>query len=179
MPRKSKEDRANCMREYRKRIREASSLDGTALDAKIKEYKEQGLDRNEQFMYMVFHLAMQGKNAKYAELWWRMTKPEPEEAKKYFHEALSIAMDISAVPLALDAIVGLAPLLIEDKGRVLALFSFIAAHPASYVHTKMKAEEFCSNLASQLSGDIVEAAQERGKEIKLEDVVSEVLERKK
>jgi hypothetical protein len=30
-------------------------------------------------MDTVYNLAMQGKNAKYAGLWWRMTKPEPDQ----------------------------------------------------------------------------------------------------
>ena len=79
MPHRNKEDRAKYMRDYRKRIKEAASLDGKELEDKLKEYKAQGLDKNDLFMDTVYKLAMQGKNAKYAELWWRMTKPEPTQ----------------------------------------------------------------------------------------------------
>ncbi len=103
---------------------------------------------------------------------------ESEEAKGFFHEALNIAMDIAAVPLALDVVVGLAPLVIEDKEETLALLSFVASHPSSYVHTTATVEKLCSNLAAELPADAVKAAQERGKAMKLEDAVSKVLERK-
>ena len=82
MPRKSKEDRAEYMRDYRRKINEAVSLEGKDLDRKLEEYREKGLDKNDLFMDTVYRLAMKGNNAKYAELWWRMTKPEPEERKK-------------------------------------------------------------------------------------------------
>jgi hypothetical protein len=72
------------MREYRARqVEEVASLDGEALDAKIEEYRRQGLNKNDLFMDTVYRLAMEGKNAKYAELWWRMSRPDPEEVKPF------------------------------------------------------------------------------------------------
>ena len=79
MVHKNKEDRAKYMREYRKRLKEDISLSGDDLEARLEEYKSQGLDKNDLFMDTIYNLAMQGKNAKYAELWWRMTKPEPDQ----------------------------------------------------------------------------------------------------
>ena len=80
MPHKNKEERSAYMREYRQRIKEVDSLDGDALEDKLKEYQEQGLTKDDLFMDTVYRLAMEGKNAKYAELWWRMTRPEPDKS---------------------------------------------------------------------------------------------------
>ena len=76
---KSKEQRASYMREYRKRIKEASTLSDKALDKKIQEYKDKGLDKDDLFMDMLYRWAMQGKNPKYAELYWKITRPEEKQ----------------------------------------------------------------------------------------------------
>jgi hypothetical protein len=71
------------MKEYRQRkMAEALSLEGEELEAKIEEYIRDGLTKDDLFMDMVFKQAMLGSNAKYAELWWRMSRPEPESQKQ-------------------------------------------------------------------------------------------------
>jgi len=83
MPSGSKTEKARYMRDYRKKIRTLAGLSDEKLEAKIEEYKSQGLGRNDLFMDMVYQQAMRGNNAKYAELWWRMQKPEEKEEHKY------------------------------------------------------------------------------------------------
>ena len=76
---KTKEEQAAYMREYRKRIKEAVGLSDKALDKKIQEYREKGLDKDDLFMDMLYRWAMQGKNPRYAELYWKITRPEEKE----------------------------------------------------------------------------------------------------
>lgn len=98
-----------------------------------------------------------------------------DEAKQYFCDGLHMAMDSSAVPLALDAVVEIASLL-HDKERALALFAFVGSHASCYVHTKKTVEQRWSELASQLPDDVVEAAQQKGKAMELEKIAAELLE---
>ena len=96
MPRKTREERAKYMRAYReKKMQEAVSLEGDELDRKLEEYRQQGLTQDHLFMDMVFRLAMQGNNAKYAELWWKMNKPEdPKEKELTAEDCIAIGMEV-------------------------------------------------------------------------------------
>ncbi|KPK72234.1 hypothetical protein AMJ87_05260 [candidate division WOR_3 bacterium SM23_60] len=99
---------------------------------------------------------------------------ERDEAMQYFRDSLHLAIDSSAVPLALDAVVEIASLL-HDKKRALALYSFVSNHASCYVHTKKTVEQRWSKLAAQLPADVVEAAQQEGKAMELEDIAAELL----
>jgi len=106
---------------------------------------------------------------------------EYQESKRYFYEALKTAMQIRAVPLALDALVRMATLLTKEgeKEKALQLFALTLQHPGTYKETKDRAAYLHSELVSQLPPQAVASATGRGKARKLEEVVRGILEEKK
>lgn len=101
---------------------------------------------------------------------------EYQESKRYFYEALQTAMQIRAVPLALDALVRIATLLMKEggKARALELLALPLQHPGTYKETKDRAAHLYSELTFQLPDRTVTSATERGKARGLEEVVKEI-----
>ena len=66
-----------------------------------------------------------------------------DAARRAFHEALRLTMDIQAVPLTLDALVGLADLLAQDgqQDRAIHLLRLAVHHPAGGSETQAKAAQ--------------------------------------
>lgn len=92
---------------------------------------------------------------------------ESDASRRAFHEALRLLMEIQAHPLALDALVGLAILLQEERPELaLRLLQLAARHPASGRETQRRAGQ-------QL--EALETAVATGKLENLEEVVAEVL----
>jgi hypothetical protein len=60
--------------------------------------------------------------------------------------------------------------------RAAQLFAFVLGHPASDKPTQDGAERGLAGLAAQLTPDAIVTAQERAKEVELENLVAEVLE---
>ncbi|HEU5103598.1 MAG TPA: tetratricopeptide repeat protein [Roseiflexaceae bacterium] len=87
-----------------------------------------------------------------------------DHSRQSFGEALKVAMEIGAVPLALDALVGLAELTARagDQVRAVEMLAVPLRHPAGEQRTKDRAGRLLTELASQLPIDVVAAAQERG-----------------
>lgn len=100
------------------------------------------------------------------------------EAKAYFREALQLAMDIHAIPLALDVLIGMAKLMLRDnkKQNVLEILAFVLNHPAIDQEGRRKAERLLATIASELATEIIANAQAKGKEKDFQQVVSEILE---
>lgn len=73
---------------------------------------------------------------------------ELDASRRAFHEALRLTMAIQAQPLALDALVGLAGLLLQDSQRdkAVQLLQLACAHPASSRETQEKAEQQLTTL---------------------------------
>ena len=92
---------------------------------------------------------------------------ESDASRRAFHEALRLLMEIQAHPLALDALVGLAILLQEERLELaLRLLQLAARHPASGRETQQRAGQQLEALETAVAG---------GKLENLEEVVAEVL----
>lgn len=104
---------------------------------------------------------------------------EREAAEQHFREALKIAMEIGTLPVAMEALVGLATLLHpgaqHEKERALELLEFVLHHSASSYETKGKAERLIAEIEEKLPAQVVSAAQKRGQGRTIESFVKEIL----
>jgi tetratricopeptide (TPR) repeat protein len=98
------------------------------------------------------------------------------EARGHLLEALQIAQEIGAIPIILDTLVGLAPLLGQAGKTVqsLELLAFAMHHPAVLQAVKEKAAALFSELAGSVSPDAVDDARARGQTRELDEVVAAV-----
>lgn len=73
---------------------------------------------------------------------------ELEESKKFFYEALKTVMDIRAIPLALDILVGLAAILVKEgqTRQAVDLLRIALHHPATGQEVKNRAEQLLTAL---------------------------------
>jgi hypothetical protein len=94
---------------------------------------------------------------------------ELDAARRAFHDALRLTIDIQAYPLTLDALVGLADLLVQDaqKERAVWLLRLAYNHPASWSETQAKAAQQLAAL--EAAPDLPEVLPD------LAEVVAEVL----
>jgi predicted ATPase/transcriptional regulator with XRE-family HTH domain len=101
---------------------------------------------------------------------------EYREVRQSFDEALKTSLQISAVPLALDVLVGLAELVAREgnQARAVELLVLVLQHPAGEKRTKDRAGRLLGNLTSQLPPEEISAAQERAKERNLDQSMEEV-----
>ena len=74
-------------------------------------------------------------------------------------------IDMQAVTVALEGLVGMATLLTKEgeKERVVELVAYVLHHPASSGKTEERAEQLLSELESQLPPQAFAMAQERGR----------------
>ena len=95
----------------------------------------------------------------------------------YLRQALSESTAIGIAPLTLDALVGVARLRAEiGQGNSAAeLLGVALNHPAVEVDTAQVAETVLAGLRQSLPAKQLEAAMERGKTLKLDAVVAELL----
>jgi predicted ATPase/DNA-binding SARP family transcriptional activator len=104
---------------------------------------------------------------------------ERDAAENHFCEALKIAFEIETLPVAMEALVGLATLLHtgnqRETERALEWLEFVRQHPASSYETKVKAEQLITEIEEMLPARVVKAAQSRGQADKLEVLVEEIL----
>ncbi len=100
-------------------------------------------------------------------------------AWEYFHEALKIAVELQAMPLALEALTGLAWVLSREGGpqKALEMLAAVLRHPASDRETRERAELLLTDLQTSLSPETVATALERGAEREIEQVLEEFLGR--
>jgi predicted ATPase/DNA-binding SARP family transcriptional activator len=103
---------------------------------------------------------------------------EYQEAERHLHRALTLAMEIGVMPVALAALVGIANLLLTrgEQKRTLELLAVVLGHPASEQETKDRAEQLLSELEDHLPrARAMVQARIRGKVRRLEDIVEEIL----
>ncbi|UCC99563.1 MAG: tetratricopeptide repeat protein, partial [Phycisphaerales bacterium] len=99
------------------------------------------------------------------------------EARRIFLEALPMALEVQAIPLALDALIGLAYLAAQagQVERALELSICVSCHPASTQEAKDRAGELGAELEAQLTSEQLEAVQSRAQVKSLDAVVREIL----
>jgi tetratricopeptide (TPR) repeat protein len=99
------------------------------------------------------------------------------EARRLFLEALPMALEVQAIPLALDALIGLAYLAARagQAEQALALSSCVSCHPASTQEAKDQAAQLGADLEAQLTTEQLEAVQARAQAKSLEVTVRELL----
>lgn len=98
-------------------------------------------------------------------------------AEAHFRRALRIAMEIRAVPLALQIIAGMADLLARHGRRqcALAILVFVNRHPLVDRDGRQRAEEVYAALAVQATPEQITQAREQGALWQLEAVAAELL----
>jgi len=108
-----------------------------------------------------------------------------EEAKEHFQQSLTLATEIGARPVALNALVGWATWLSAgEPGEValeqaVELLALALHHPASEQETRDRASQLLAELQTRLPPELVTAAQKRGKNRDLEATVTELLDETK
>lgn len=111
---------------------------------------------------------------------------ELQETKQYFLTALQTAIEAQAIPVALDALVGLVILQVKEqmttaepelavKEQALEWLTLVLNHPASRKETKDRASSLMSELTAELSPQTITAAQARGQSRKLDEIAVEIL----
>ena len=104
---------------------------------------------------------------------------EHDASRRQFRETLAIAMEIGTLPVALDALVGLAILLHEgeqkERIRALEFLQHVLNHSASSHETKGKATRLINEMEADLPVDIVDTIRKRGQDKTLEAFVDDIL----
>jgi predicted ATPase len=101
-------------------------------------------------------------------------------AKDHFGQALHIAMEIKAVPLALQIMIGMADLLAHQGHQQCALeiLVFAGRHPLMDQEGRQRAEEVYAELALHATPEQIAQAQQQGALWQLEAVAAELLSMK-
>jgi predicted ATPase/transcriptional regulator with XRE-family HTH domain len=89
-----------------------------------------------------------------------------------FDEALTTALEIEMIPLALEVLVGLAALLAQEETpeQAIELLALTLRHPAAGRRTRERADRLLSELTAGLPPEVVAAAQARGQAGTLDDL---------
>jgi hypothetical protein len=100
------------------------------------------------------------------------------DARERYRDALRLSITIHAMPVALDALLGLGQLQAQSGGseQALMLCSFILNHPSSDAGVQERASQLCRTLEHGLQPDQVQAARAAGLEMPLEWIVQQALE---
>ncbi|GIK38497.1 MAG: transcriptional activator [Chloroflexota bacterium] len=106
-----------------------------------------------------------------------------QTARDYFGEALQMALNIQAIPGALDALVGLASLLIKAGGaereQALEILALALSHPASSRDNQDRAARLLAGVEPQFPTGTIKAVRARGQVNTLETVVKAVLSKER
>lgn len=96
-------------------------------------------------------------------------------ARHYFLEALRLAVEAGALPLALDALVGLSQLYFDsdEAEHALVFCFFVMSHPASTHEALERAGLLVTQAEQQLNPEVVAAAQARAKTLSLAAIVEQ------
>ncbi len=105
---------------------------------------------------------------------------EYEDSKKYCFEALRTALETKIMPLAVAVLIGFAKLWIKEgrKEEALELLFFSTHHHSIAPDLIRDAEPFISALKKELSRQRVDAALEKAKSRKFEEIAAEILAEK-
>ena len=101
---------------------------------------------------------------------------EHQVALKYLREALIETVAIGAVPLTLDALVGVAQqqIEVEQYASAAELLGLVLSHPALEIDVSQVAESVLGRLRKVMLAEELEAAMERGKIMELDAVVADL-----
>jgi tetratricopeptide (TPR) repeat protein len=101
---------------------------------------------------------------------------ELQDAQKCLHEALLGSVAIGAVPLTLEALVGIAHQQIEvgQYESAAELLGLVLNHTALEMDVQGEAESVLGRLETNLTTEQIENAMERGKILELDDVVTKL-----
>jgi hypothetical protein len=99
------------------------------------------------------------------------------EAGRVWRESLRIAAETHGIPVALEALAGLASLQAKqgDMEHALELLLIVLDHPAGIQETRDRAAQLRTELEAQLPSQQVKAIQERAQAKTFEAAVDEVL----
>ena len=99
------------------------------------------------------------------------------KSQQYFRETLATAMEAKALPVALDALVGITAVRAKAGAAepALELAAYILHHPASSKETQERAAQLGAEVQAQLTPPQIEAAQARAQAQTLEALVAEIL----
>ncbi len=99
------------------------------------------------------------------------------EAQADFLEAFHLGMEMQSLSVALEALVGVAGVRVQEGSiePVLELCMHVVNHPASNQRTKDRAEELRAGLEAQLTPQQIQAAHARAQAQTFEAVVQEIL----
>jgi predicted ATPase/DNA-binding XRE family transcriptional regulator len=100
------------------------------------------------------------------------------EANKIYRDALQLSIDAEAMPIALDALLGLGNLQVQSghAEQALLLYYYILSHTSSEEETKTRAEQLRIALEPKLNSTQVEAARAKVIEKTFEEIVNVALE---
>jgi tetratricopeptide (TPR) repeat protein len=101
---------------------------------------------------------------------------EPQIAWEYLREALQESVAIGAVPLTLEALVGVARQRTEAGQPMAAaeLLGLVLNHPALEIDTRQEADSALGELRQVMSAKQLESALERGKVLEMGAVIAEL-----
>jgi hypothetical protein len=97
-------------------------------------------------------------------------------AARYFDEALRVAAEIGATPLALEVLIGVARLRARagQPEQAAELLGLALRHPASNSDVAIQAKLFGDELAAALAPALLEAAIERGATLALDPIIAAI-----
>jgi tetratricopeptide (TPR) repeat protein len=102
-----------------------------------------------------------------------------QAAGDYFGQSLKMALDIQAMPSVMDALVGLASLLIKtgdaEQEQVLEILALALSHPASSRDIQDRAARLLAELQPRLPAGVAKAIQTRGQGSTLEAIAQKML----
>jgi tetratricopeptide (TPR) repeat protein len=107
---------------------------------------------------------------------------DTETALQHYDESLRMAIDIQAIPAALEILAALAGIATdrEDFDQALDLLGVVFAHPASPKEAlHMFAEPLLARLQNKLPADTVEAGLARGGALNFDELVKRLLDKQK
>jgi len=107
-----------------------------------------------------------------------MLAGEMSEAKRIYQQAVHIAIESKATPIALDALAGICKLRAADgkTDQALILCHYILNHPSGVEETKAHMEKLRVDLESRLNPEQVRAARAMAQQITFGTVINEVTE---
>lgn len=99
------------------------------------------------------------------------------EARKYYQDVLRLNLEAEAIPMVLEALLGLAYLQEQagDVEQALRFCRYVLMHPASEDETKQGAKSLNALLAARLPYEQSAAVQARSAEMAFEEIVQEAL----
>jgi predicted ATPase/DNA-binding SARP family transcriptional activator len=109
--------------------------------------------------------------------WAVLGSGDYQAAEQYFYGVLKLASEAQRLPLVLEALNGFAHLSARtgEPERAVELLALVLSHPASAQECKDRAARLQAELTTELSPELVGAAQERGRARGLDATVAELL----